>query len=74
MSQLLTHMPGFTTLRFQEIENAMPGKHVRAVGMCFYGSGHDLDKSKWYELERNLFNVKDTLCIDVKDDGQIKAT
>ena len=74
MSHLLTNTPGWTKLRIQEKENAIPGKRVRAVGMCFYGSGQDLEKSKWYQLERNPGNVKDAMCIEVKECGQVKAT
>ena len=74
MSQLLTNTPSCTKLRIEEKENAVPGTRVRAVGMCFYGSGQDLEKSKWYELERNLGNVKDAMCIEVKECGQVKAT
>lgn len=74
MSQLFTNTPSCTKLRIEEKENAVPGTRVRAVGMCFYGSGQDLEKSKWYELERNPGNVKDAMCIEVKECGQVKAT
>lgn len=74
MSQLFTNTPSCTKLRIEEKENAVLGTRVRAVGMCFYGSGQDLEKSKWYELERNPGNVKDAMCIEVKECGQVKAT
>ena len=73
MSHLLTSTPGWTKLRIQEKENAIPGKRVRAVGMCFHGSGQDLEKSNWYQLERNPGNIKDAMCIEVKECGQVKA-
>ena len=74
MSHLLTSTPGWTKLRIQEKENAIPGKRVRAVGMCFYGSGQDPEKSKWYQLEGNPGNVTDATFIEVKEWGQVKAT
>ena len=57
----IVQIPGNGTFRFQEMEHANPGKRVRAVDMCFYGSGQDLDKSKWYKLVRNPTKVKDVI-------------
>lgn len=59
---------------FKEKANASPGERVRAVGMCYYGSGKDLSTGKSYKLERNSANVKDAKCIEVKQHGQVRAT
>ena len=55
-------------------DNALPGERVRAVGMCYYGTGQDLVKARKYNLERNSANVKDVMCIEVKLRGQVRAT
>ena len=52
--------------RLKEKDNALPGERVRAVSMCFYGTGQDLVKARKYKLERNSGNVKDAMCIEVK--------
>lgn len=61
-------------IRLKEKDNALPGERVRAVGMCFYGTGQDLVKARKYKLERNSGNVKDAMCIEVKLRGQVRAT
>ena len=53
-------------INIKEEVNAIPGKRVRAVGMCFYGAGQDLVRGKTYKLERNPCNFRDSKCIEMK--------
>ena len=57
-----------------ERENAIPEERVRAVGMCFYGRGRDLTKDRTYKLWRNPNNLKDGMCIEIKERVDVKAT
>ena len=59
---------------FKEKTNASLGERVRAVGMCYYGSGQDLVRGNTYKLERNSCNTKDKKCIEIKQQGQVRAT
>ena len=70
----MLHSEDCVQIRLKERENASPGERVRAVGMCFYGTGEDLVKVRRYTLERNPANVKDPMCIEVKQRGQVRAS
>ena len=57
-----------------ERSNAPPGERIRAVGMCFYGRGQDLTTGNLYQLKRNPCNPKDDSCIELTENGVVKAT
>lgn len=63
-----------TQVTIKERDSATPGERVRAVGMCFYGNGRDLTTGREYKLGRNQMNPKDSSCIELKENGQVKAT
>ena len=54
-------------VEIKEKVDALPGKRVRAVGMCFYKPSKDLVPGQTYRLFRNPQNPKDDLCIEVRD-------
>lgn len=74
VEEKMSHAPDYIQIRVKERKDTSPGEHVRAVGMCFYGSGQDLVKAKTYKLERNAANFKDKRCIEVKRHGQVRVT
>lgn len=57
-----------------ERSNALPVERIQAVGMCFYGRGQDLTTDNLYRLKRNPSNPKDDNCIELTENGIVKAT
>jgi len=53
---------------------ALPGKRIRAVGMCYYKPSKDLVAGQTYRLFRNPQNPKDGLCIEVRDRQRVRAS
>lgn len=64
----------FITVEIKEKEDALPGKRVRAVGMCFYKPLKDLVVGQTYRLFRNPQNPRDGLCIEVRDRQRVRAS
>ena len=42
--------------------------------MCFYGRGQNLTTGNFYRLKRNPSNPKDDSCIELTENGLVKAT
>ena len=61
-------------VEIKEKVDALPGKRVRAVGMCFYKPSKDLVPGQTYRLFRNPQNPKDDLCIEVRDRQRVRAS
>lgn len=70
----MSNKPVDKEVTLKERDNATPSERVRAVGMCYYGRGEDLTTGGVYKLRRNPSNPKDSLCVEVKERGQVKAT
>ena len=64
----------FIKVEIKEKVDALPGKRVRAVGMCFYKPSKDLVAGHTYKLFRNPQNPKDGLCIEVRDGQRARAS
>ena len=64
----------FITVEIKEKADALPGKRVRAVGMCFYKPSKDLIAGQTYRLFRDPQNPKDGLCIKVQDRQRVRAS
>lgn len=64
----------FITVEIKEKVDALPGKRVRAVGMCFYKPSKDLVVGQTYRLFRNPQNPRDGLCIEVRDRQRVRAS
>ena len=64
----------FIKVEIKEKVDALPGKRVRAVGMCFYKPSKDLIAGQTYRLFRNPQNPKDGLCIEVRDRQRVRAS
>lgn len=62
------------SIEIKEKEDAVPGKRIRAVGMCFYRPSKDLITGQKYLLRRNPSNLRDYACIEVKEGRHVRAT
>ena len=74
VTQIMSENPDNKKVTIKERDNAVPGERIRAVGMCYYGRGRDLVTGRVYKLWRNPKNPKDNTCIELKENGQVKAT
>lgn len=61
-------------VKITEKADAVPGKRIRAVGMCFYKPVRDLVPGNTYRLCRNLQNPRDVWCIEIKERTKVRAT
>ncbi|KAL9977014.1 hypothetical protein ACROYT_G014374 [Oculina patagonica] len=67
-------MEASIAIQIEEKEDALPGKRIRAVGMCFYKHKTDLVIGQRYLLRRNPHNPRDFSCIEVKEGRHVRAT
>ena len=65
---------GLIQVKMQEKVDAVPGKRIRTVGMCFYKPVKELNPGSSHRLWRNAQNPRDSSCIEVKDGTRVRAT
>ena len=72
--QIMSGMSTYKQVTITERSNAPPREGIRAVGMCFYGRGQDLTTGNLYRLKQNPSKPKDDSCIELTENGVVKAT
>ena len=72
--QIMSGTSMYKQITITERSNAPPRERIRAVGMCFYGRVQDMMTGNLYRLKRNPSNPKDDSCIELTENGAVKAT
>lgn len=72
--QIMSGTSMYKQITITERSNAPPRERIRAVGMCFYGRVQDMTTGNLYRLKRNPSNPKDDSCIELTENGAVKAT